>query len=63
MADIMKWKLIATIERTNGTLFRQNVRYLTEEESKNKDLIHKLLRNYQNELGEDYFLIDYYIGY
>ena len=59
----MKWKLIATIERTNGTLFRQNVRYLTEEESKNKDLIHKLLRNYQNELGEDYFLIDYYIGY
>lgn len=59
----MKWKLIATIERINGTLFRQNVRYLTEEESKDKDLIHKLLTNYQNELGEDYFLIDYFIGY
>lgn len=59
----MKWKLIATIERANGSLFRQNVRYLTEEESVDNALINRLLKEYKDSLGEDYFIIDYYVGY
>ena len=59
----MKWKLIAVVERADGTLFRQNVRYITDEESTDNALISRLIREYKYNLGDDYFIIDYYVGY
>ena len=59
----MKWKLIAVVERADGSLFRQNVKFITEEESNDNALITKLIREYKYNLGKDYFIIDYYIGY
>ena len=59
----MKWKLIVVVERADGTLFRQCVRKITEEESIDNALINRLIRNYKSELGEDYFIVDYYVGY
>ena len=59
----MKWKLIAVVERADGSLFRQNIKFITDEESKDNALITKLIREYKYNLGEDYFIIDYYIGY
>jgi len=59
----MKWKLIAVVERADGSLFRQNIRYVSEEESNDNALISRLVREYKYNLGEDYFIIDYYIGY
>lgn len=59
----MKWKLIAIIERLDGTIFRQCVKTLTEEESTDNSLINNLLKKYKDLLGDDYLIMDYYIGY
>ena len=59
----MKWKLIAIIERLDGTILRQCVRTLTEEESTDNSLINNLLKKYKDLLGDDYLIMDYYIGY
>ena len=59
----MKYKLVAVYERWDGTLLRQCVRHLTEEESVDNQLIHRLIRDYSKSLGEGYYLIDYYFGY
>lgn len=61
----MKYKLIAIVERIdNGTILRQNVRYLTEEEFNDNVKVSHILRNYMDMLGRDYYvLIDYYFGY
>ena len=59
----MKYKLVAVYERWDGTLLRQCVRHLTEEESVDNQLIHRLIREYSESLGKGYYLIDYYFGY
>ena len=59
----MKWKLIAIIERLDGTILRQCVRTLTEEESTDNSLINNALSKYKDLLGDDYLIMDYYIGY
>ena len=59
----MKWKLIAIIERLDGTIFRQCVRTLTEDESVDNELINRALSKYKDLLGDDYLIMDYYVGY
>lgn len=59
----MKWKLIAIIERLDGTILRQCVRTLTEDESVDNDLINRALSKYKDLLGDDYLIMDYYVGY
>ena len=58
----MKYRLMAVFERENGTIFRQNVKYLTEEESFKEEVIMKYIREYKRMLGKDYLLVDWYIA-
>ena len=59
----MKYKLVAVYERWDGTILRQCVKILTEEESTDNQLIHRLIQWHINSLGEGYYLVDYYLGY
>lgn len=59
----MKYRLIAVYERWDGTLLKQCIKNLTEEESVDNLLIHRLIQNHSKNLGEGYYLIDYYFGY
>ena len=59
----MKWKLLVTIARSDGTTFQQNIRYLTEEESSDQTLIHRLLKEYKQNLGKGYYIVDWYVGW
>lgn len=59
----MKYKLVGVYERSDGTIFRQCIRHLSEDESTDNQLIHRLIQDYSKSLGEDYYLIDYYFGY
>ena len=56
----MKYRLVAVYERWDGTLLKQCVRYLTEKESVDNQLIHRIIQEYTKELGKGYYLIDYY---
>ena len=59
----MKYKLVAVYERWDGTILKQCIRHLTEQESVDNQLIHRLIQDYSKSLGEGYYLIDYYFGY
>lgn len=58
----MKYRLMAVFERENGTIFYQNVKYVSEEESYNHELMLQLIREYKRMLGKDYLLVDWYIA-
>lgn len=59
----MKWKLIVTIARSDGTTFQQNIQNLTEEESSDQSLIHRLLKEYKQNLGKGYYIVYWYVGW
>ena len=59
----MRYKLMVEVERFDGSLFKQCVRHLTEEEAKDKELIHRLIQNYLKHLGHGYYIVDWYLDY
>ena len=58
-----KYKLMVVVERADGSLFRQSIKLLTQEEFNDNSLVSRLIQAYKNRLGDDYFIIDYYFGY
>ena len=59
----MKYKLMVVYERPDGSIFKQHIKTLTEEESVDNALIHRIIKAYTERLGEAYYLIDYYFMY
>lgn len=59
----MRYKLYATIERFDGSLFKQWVCTLTEEQANDQNEIHLRLKNYRKLLGHGYWIIDWFLEY
>ena len=57
------YKLYVVVERFDGTLFRQYVCAITEEQSKDITEIHLRIRNYMKYLGHGYYCCDYFLEY
>lgn len=55
----MKYYLYAVIERDDGSLLRQRVRKMDEDNTTTED-IRRILKNYVKMLGTGYYLIDWY---
>ena len=55
----MKYYLYAVIERVDGSLLRQRVRKMNEDDTTTED-IRRILKNYVKMLGTGYYLIDWY---
>ena len=55
----MKYYLYAVIERADGSLMRQRVRKMNEDNTTTED-IRRILKNYVKMLGTGYYLIDWY---
>ena len=55
----MKYYLYAVIERADGSLMRQRVRKMNEDNTTTED-IRRILNNYVKMLGTGYYLIDWY---
>jgi len=59
----MTYKLVALIERDNGTTFVQGIRYLTPAEAKDPEAIKQILVDYEiNSLGDGYLVCDWWVN-
>lgn len=59
----MSYKLYVVVERFDGSLFRQWVCTLTEEQSRSFNEIQVRVKNYMKMLGHGYYCCDYYLEY
>lgn len=57
------YKLYVIVERFDGSLFKQWVCTLTEEQSKDFKEIQLRIRNYMRELGHGYYCCDWFLEY